>query len=83
MGNPAWGAGYYQGSEDGFRTGFGQGAGTGAVATGVVGGLIVAANWGYKKFKKSRIAKHEQSLLEKDEPSGSLEDGFSDDDQSG
>lgn len=81
MGNSVWGAGYHQGSTDGYRSGFGQGAGVGAAATAFVGLLLAGATFGYEELKKRRVAKHEQSLLAEGELSGSGEEGDSEDDR--
>lgn len=79
MGSAVYGAGYYQGSEDGLQTGRGQGI----AGTLVVGGLLYGATWGYQKLKERRDAKHEQSRLEaeKSQVSGEAVDDKGDGEQ--
>lgn len=85
MGSSVYGVGYHQGSTDGYSSGFDDGTKHGgligvAVTVGV-GLLISGGRWGYEELKKRRVAKHEQSLLTKDELLDSGEAGVSEDDR--
>lgn len=58
MGNPSYGTGYHQGSEDGFE----RGAGAGAVAMLTLVAVFVGSKRGLEKYKKYRVAKHARDL---------------------
>lgn len=68
MGSSIFGAGYYQGLEEGLATGRSEGRGEGALLTLGAGALLAVGTWGYGEIRKRRATRREAHPQKKQTP---------------
>lgn len=73
-GSSVYGAGYHQGSRDGFQDGLGKGTGLGAAGVLVLAGTVVAGKLVIEKLQGVAEARHEKRLLAMDQLDTTLGD---------